>query len=468
MTLRSAIEAVAQRQLAILKSGRQAIAAPQALQGAVERLRTRFGGGLRVVVDQDRINRTVEKLKDMGVGALGGSERFVLAYNLAAPVRALAGRAISDEPALLEALLHRWSREVDAGTLRGVIWRGLYRSWLRMPAGQGTMRLRQLLLQGLPGITARSRGNPPWLRTVHRHQGLLGERPCRLYVAELLEGRRALLDELTSEFPPPAGSWFWDELVRAIGRQADRLGDEGFRSRIPLLLGVVELDALVPRRDAMLAMILERYARSADQSCQEPLRDYALEYWKNPQLKSSFKWDLVAESTRQMVGGWLAFEDLEDFFRLCQDDGRADTVRLNYWLRFRHQISFSQIVMGPALERSEDAEIVRFRERRQHRLARLTRAAEDSNALIMQIADWVFVVFSAQGGECYPYRVESLPMVPGSPSYFIHELRNRRAVVASDARTFPHLREWQIDFDDTLRFWGIRPDVLRPTLSDNP
>ena len=101
MTLRSAIEAVAQRQLAILKSGRQAIAAPQALQGAVERLRTRFGGGLRVVVDQDRINRTVEKLKDMGVGALGGSERFVLAYNLAAPVRALAGRAISDEPALL-------------------------------------------------------------------------------------------------------------------------------------------------------------------------------------------------------------------------------------------------------------------------------------------------------------------------------------------------------------------------------
>jgi hypothetical protein len=59
-------------------------------------------------------------------------------------------------------------------------------------------------------------------------------------------------------------------------------------------------------------------------------------------------------------------------------------------------------------------------------------------------------------------------MEPGSPSYFIHELRNRRAVVASDARTFPHLREWQVDFDDTLRFWGIRPDVLRPGAGDSP
>ncbi len=468
MTLRSAIETAAQRQLSILKVGREAIPAPQALQAAVARLRRRFGGGLHAVVNPDRINRAVGKLKDMGVGALSGRERFVLAYNLAVPVGALAGRAITDVPPLLEALVQRWSREIEAGTLRGVVWRGLCRSWLQTPAGDSAARLRRVLLQGLPGVTARSRGHRVWLQAVHRHQSLFGDSPCRLYVAELLEGRRALLDELTAGFPPPAGSWFWEALVGAIAQQVGRLDDAAFRRRIPLLLGLGAIDGLVPRRDDLLALVLERCARCADQACDPMLRDYALEHWKNPQLRANLRWDLVSEGARQMVGSWLSFEDLEDFFRLCQDNGEPDTGRLQYWMRFRHQISFSQLVIGPALERSQDPAIVSLRERRPGRLARLTRATDDTNALIMRIGDWVFVVFSPQGGECYPYRLDSLPMEPGSPSYFIHELRNRRAVVASDARTFPHLREWQVDFDDTLRFWGIRPDVLRPGAGDSP
>jgi hypothetical protein len=466
MTLRSTIETAAQRQLSLLKTGRQAIPPPQALQAAVGRLRDRFGGGLRAVVSHDRINRAVQNLRELGVGGVTARDRIVLAYNLAAPVAALGGRTLIDEPHLVGALVDRWSRDARDGTLRGLVWRGLYRSYLQAVAGEAATRLRGLLLQALPGVLERSRRDPPWLRTVRRHQALLGELPCRLYVAELLDGRRALLDELTLEFSPPPGSWFWELLVQALGRQLERLGDEPFRNRIPWLLSLTAIEGLMPRRDDLLAMILDRYARSGDPGCHEPLRDFALEHWKNPQLRSSLKWDLVAESTRQMVAGWLAWEDLEDFFRLCQDGGQPDESRLQYWLRFRHQITFSQVVIGAALDRSTEDAIVKFRERRAGRLARLLRATEDTNALIMRIGEWVFVVFSAQGGDCYPYRQDSLPMQLGSPTYFLHELRNRMAMVASEARTFPHLREWQIDFDDTLRFWGIRPDQVRRAVTD--
>ena len=468
MTLRSTIETAALRQLSILKTGRQAIPPPQALQAAVERLRDRFGGGLRAVVSHDRINRAVQKLKELGVGGVTARDRIVLAYNLAAPVAALGGGALIDEPHLVGALADRWSRDTDDGSLRGVVWRGVYRSFLQASAGEGANRLRRLLVQGLPGVIERSRGDPPWLRTVCRHQALLGELPCRLYVAELLEGRRSLLDELTLGFSPPPGSWFWELLVKALGQQFDRQADDAFRSRIPWLLSLTAIDGLAPRQDQILALVLDRYARSGDPFCHEPLRDFALAHWKNPQLRSSLKWDLVAEVTRQMVAGWLAWEDLEDYFRLCQDGGQADESRLQYWLRFRHQITFSQVVIGTALERSEDPVIVQFRQQREGRLARLTVAAEDTNALIMRIGDWVFVVFSAQGGDCYPYRQDRLPMELGSLTYAPQELRNRLAMVASEARTFPHLREWQIDFDDTLRFWGIRPDQVRPTVTDKP
>ena len=466
MTLRTAIETTAAQQLSMLTTGRLAIAPPQALQGAVERVRRRFGAGLRVVASQDRINRAAEWLAQKGASALTGRERFLLAYNLAAPVAALRGAAIVAEPPLFEALMHRWEHDVALGTLRGVIYRGLYRSYLQTPPGRSAEQLRQLLLFGLPGVTARSRRNPEWLRIVQRHQGLLGEAPCRLYVAELMEGRRAMLDELTDGFSPPPGSWFWGLLVRALAEQLERVEDAVFRSRIPLLLSLSELDGLVARRDELLAMILERYAHCQARPCHELLRDVALEHWKNPHLATSFKWDLVVEPARRMVGGWLAFEDLEDFFRLCQDSRQADEIRLAYWLRFRHQITFSQIVIGTALDRSRDPQIVRLRERRPGRLARLTLATHDTNALIMQIGDWVFVVFSSQGGDCYPYRQGSLPMQLGSLTYTPHELRDRRAMAASDARTFAHLREWQVDLDDTLRFWGIRPDEVRAPVPD--
>jgi len=461
MKLRADIETVARRQLSFLKSGRQAIPPPQALQAAVERLRERFGGGLRAVVSHDRINRAVQRLVECGAAALTARERIVLSYNLAAPVAALGGSALIAEAPHVEALLDRWSRDAQAGTLRGVVWRGLYRSYLQAPAGEGASRLRHLLSRSLAGVIERSRGDPPWLRTVRRHQALLGELPCRLYVAELLEGRRSLLDELTLGFSPPPGSWFWDLLVRSLGEHVERQADAAFTSRVPWLLGLTAIEGLAPRLDQLLATILDRYARSADPSCHELLRDFALAHWKNPQLRSSLKWDLVAESTRQMVAGWLAWEDLEDFFRLCQDGGVPDESRLQYWLRFRHQITFSQVVIGTALDRSDDPRIVQFRQRREGRFARLTLATEDTNALIMRIGEWVFVVFSAQGGDCYPYRQDRLPMELGSPTYAPHELRNRLAMVASEARTFPHLREWQVDFDDTLRFWGIRPDQVR-------
>lgn len=460
MTLSSTIDVTARRQLSQLKHGRLAIPAPKDLYTAVERMQKRFGRGLREFVNNDRVNQAVEKLKNNGVGSLTGAERFVIAYNLAAPTGALGNGAIVDEPGLLRPLLHRWSRDVDEGKLRGAVWRGLFRSYLQTPPGESAADLRQVLVQGIRGVISRAHGDPQWLRTVLRHKDLLGESPCRLYVTELLEGRRVLLDDLTSEFPPPASSWFWDALAKAICQQADRLDDSAFKSRIPLLLGLININGLIPRRDGLLATILDRYARTADRAPHNQLLDYALEHWRSPQLRTSLKWGQVADSTKQMICGWLALEDLEDFYRLCQDERQVDESRLKYWLRFKEQIVFSQIVLGTTLNRSSDPDIIKLKERKKGRLARLISGTNDSNAIIMQIGDWVFVEFSAKGDPCHPYKVGNLPIELGSPSYFLHELKSRSALLASDARTFLHLREWQIDFDDTLRFWGLRPDKI--------
>jgi hypothetical protein len=461
MTLSSAIQVIAQRQLSQLRHGRLAVQAPKALYRAVERLRKRFGGGLQEFVNNDRISKAVEKLKEQGVDSLTGGERYVIAYGLAAPIGALSNGAIVDEPELLGPLLQRWSRDIDSGTLRAAVWRGLFRSYLQTPPGEGAAHLRQVLARGLMGVTSRAHGDPAWLRTVLRHKDLLGESPCRLYVTELLEGRRVLLDDLSNEFPPPTSSWFWDALASAICQQADRLDDDAFKSRIPLFLGLTELNGLISRRDGLLARILDRHARTADRACHDQLLAYALEHWKNPQLRTSLRWVQVAESTRQMVCGWLALEDLEDFYQLCQDERRVDESRLKYWLRFKEQIVFSQIVLGTTLNRSSDPDITKFKERKKGRLARLISGTNDDNALITQIGDWVFVAFSAKGDACYPYKVGNLPIELGRPSYFLHELKSKRAVLASDARTFLHLRDWQVDFDDTLRFWGLRPDAAR-------
>lgn len=85
-----------------------------------------------------------------------------------------------------------------------------------------------------------------------------------------------------------------------------------------------------------MSAILTRYYHSIyrDQS-HSALKQAALEYWDNPQLKSQQnKWhQYVSEPVAAMVRGWLAKQDLMHFFELLRGNGDVDQARLHYWLR---------------------------------------------------------------------------------------------------------------------------------------
>jgi EH_Signature domain len=446
------------RQLEKLSQGRHALRDPLDLARRVEGLRQRFGDGHQQLVSRDRIASAVTALRANGVDALRAQDRYVLAYGLTQSTSALNGHALIQNEQLFSVVLQRWEQDTQAGSLRGAMWRGLFRSYLQATAGPAAERLRQFLVASFGPAMRRVRAGTSWLQAVQRHVSLLRPSPCSEYVAEILAGHRNKLDDLIHNMAPPAPSWFWDALVVTMSQQIERLGDMELKGRMGLILDLSRLTQLASRRDEILARVLDRHAKTRDRSRDEVLLMFALEHWNSPQLKSSLKWSQVNPETRRMVCGWLAQEDLEDFYRLCQEDKQVDESRLRYWLRFKEQIGFSQIVLGPALFWSRDSDIVEFRQRKKGRLAKLTSAVGGNNAILMQIGDWLFAEFSSTGNACYPYRLAQLPFETGSNAYTVSKLKDKRSVQRSNAWTLHHRPNWEGEFDSSLRAWGIRPD----------
>jgi hypothetical protein len=308
----------------------------------------------------------------------------------------------------------------------------------------------------------------PWKEAVGRHLGLLGSDPCVPYVKELLRGETGLLDDLRDHLSVPPGSWFWIELRAALLRQINEGEEAAFRGRIPFAL---KLAKEIPNyRDVVLGAVLDRYARCKDRSRHGVLLQFALEEWKSPQLSRNAMWSQVRLDTKQMVCGWLAQEDLEDFYRLCQDAGQVDERRLKFWLRYKEQIAFSQIVLGGDLMWSSNLDHREFRERKKGRLATLLNSQSGNNAIVMQIGEWVLVEFSQIGNACYPYLLEKVPFQIGQPRYSLTELKNRSASVASSASRLVHRESWEADtFEPFLRARGIEPDehVVRSKATDH-
>jgi hypothetical protein len=456
MDLRQALQSSLGRQVAQLRERASRRGDPVDLRRQIERIRRRFGEGHKDLVTHDRVNAAVAKLRERGVHGLNSRERYVLAYGLAQETAALRGRALLADTALVSPLLASWRRDCDQGRLRSAVWRGLFRSYLQAPVGPAAEQLRVLLNGSLAGILRRAHERTPWLQVLRRHAGLLGKSPCSAYVSELLDGRREKLDELVRDLPPPPPSWFWEALVAALADQIVHLEDAQFRRRMEFILKLTEMPQLQLHRDQVLANVLDRYAGTRDRARDAGLLLFALEHWKSPQLKSSLKWNAVRPSTRQMVCGWLAQEDLEDFYRLCQDERQVDERRLAYWLRFKDQIGFSQIVLGSRLFWSREPDMRAFRERKSGRLAQLSGTVADNNAILMQIGEWLFVEFSARGNACYPYRIDEVPFETGSTVYSLGELKDVNAVTRSRAHKLIHNGSWEDAFDQALAEFRVR------------
>lgn len=163
-------------------------------------------------------------------------------------------------------------------------------------------------------------------------------------------------------------------------------------------------------RDDIMTATLTRYYHSGYRDQSHPaLKQAALEYWDNPQLKSQQnKWhQYVSESVAAMVRGWLAKQDLTHFFELLRGNGDVDQARLHYWLRFANLMGFTRIIMGSDAWQDRGSDFVKFREENKGRLSYLRGGRNFDNAMIMQINDYLFVEFSGTGNAMYAYQKTS-------------------------------------------------------------
>lgn len=294
--------------------------------------------------------------------------------------------------------------------------------------------------------------------TALRHRALFSNNPCADYAAELIDGKKALLDDLTGEINVPAGSWFWRTLAETFCKHLAGLSDSAFYARIEFSLTLAQ-GLFQQSRDKVLGTVLDRLSESGNRPRHNQLLEYSLSVWRSPQLAASVSWGQVRPAAKQMVCAWLAEQDLRDFYELCQGDQQVDEERLEYWLRFKYQITFSQIVLGTSLRESSARDARDFRRRHEGRLAFLTGTTSSNNAMLMQIGNWLFVEFSEKGNACYGYKIDRLPFKTGAQSYAIGDLRNPQTIDRLRGCRLIHRGAWQLEiFDPALQERGIRPD----------
>lgn len=459
MTLWENVGLKVSRLLANFESGPHQIRSPEKLNKEVETVARKYGRGPGVLVEPDLVLKTLRRYLDGGLEVLRGGDLFALAHGLTIPVPILQRKTLIERPEMLSPLLGRWESEVQSGKLRPSVWIGLFQAYLQIPSGELAERFRQLLNSSWAHVRVFYSAPPLWITAVDRHKHLLEPKPCRLYVSELMSGRKALLDDLLREFKPSSLSWFWHSLIDAVLPKVSLLTADELAQQLPMLLTLTDDINLQIYRDPLLAAVLDRYAE-VDGERNEILLERALLAWKSPQLIQRIPdlWANVRPSTKQMVSAWLAQEDLEDFYRLCQEDGQVDERRLVYWLRFKGQISFSQIILGGDMANSRIRNVVDFRKRKLDRIGELTSGPSDNNVILMRIGDYLFVESSAKGNACYAYRAEEAPFKSGRKYYDLKKLKS----IDHAAQRLLHnvaTETWEVRFDRVLKNWGIIADT---------
>ena len=452
MSLSTSSRATLDLHLQSLAGGRNAIRPPRDLAGAVEAVRQRYGSGQAGLVTQDRVEAAITGLVQNL--EFGRRQLFILAHALAQPIQALGGRTVLQD-AIGGRLLSHWEEQARGGRLKSSHWRGLFHSYMQAEDSEACQRLRAILARTLGSLGDERLPRPAWIAAASRHAGLLGAKPCAPYVDELIKGETALLDDLRGEVSLPDASWFWTQLRAAALAQIEALDDAKFRGRLDHLMSLPE--RIPQSRDEILASLINRYSKCADRGRNQQLLAFSLDAWDSPQLKSNRLWTLVSDDARQMVCGWLAQEDLEDFYRLCKGTRQVDDRRLKFWLRFKEQMGYTQILLGGQLRYSRDPDIREFIQKKKGRVGDLTSGPATNNAIVMQIGGWLFVEFSETGNACYAYPVSEGAIELGRRSYSLNQLKpSGRSVVR--LLHMDGLETWEQKFLAGLQRVGVHPD----------
>ena len=325
--------------------------------------------------------------------------------------------------------------------------------------------LREHIAQGYLVVKTAIRQEKSWLKTIEFYHDIFTPQAGGVIAKQLLAGENNSLTSLEKIAQIPDSSWLWKRIFTVLLAQLDTLDDRLFLDKISWLLSLAA--QWVRFRDDIMTATLTRYYHSSyREQAHSTLKQAALAYWDNPQLKSQQnKWhQYVSEPVAAMVRGWLAKQDLTHFFELLRGKGDVDQARLFYWLRFANQMGFTRIVMGPDAWHDRSSDFVKFREENRGRLSHLRGGRSFDNAMIMQINNYIFVEFSGTGNAMYAYRVGQAPFNPELDSLEINVHLNSKGHCILRMRHAPRaegynkgrITGWMLKYDEELRKLGIR------------
>lgn len=380
-----------------------------------------------------------------------------------------------DQPVLLEDDTYfphvdsAIKKQIESKTLKRKDWAALCSSYFAYKHESPERNphwcvLRGHIAKGYPVVKAAIRREKSWMKTIEFYHDIFTPQAGGVISQQLLSGESNSLSSLEKIAQIPDSSWLWKRIFTVLLAQLDTLDDPHYLEKISWLLGLAA--QWIRFRDDIMTATLTRYYHSIyrDQA-HSALKQAALEFWDNPQLKSQQnKWhQYVSEPVAAMVRGWLAKQDLMHFFELLRGNGDVDQARLHYWLRFANQMGFTRIVMGPDAWHDRGGDFVKFREENKGRLSYLRGGRNLDNAMIMQINDYLFVEFSGTGNAMYAYRIGHSPFNPESHTLDINHLKDQGRC----ALRMPHMPRaegynkvritgWMLKYDDELRKLGIR------------
>jgi hypothetical protein len=371
-----------------------------------------------------------------------------------------AGKPIEDAEMVARVLSYLDNQNQCDGISRR-FWFGLLHSYFAYAADNPAdnpqwVDLRTRLAITATKLIASQQRLKAWAITLHDHLDLLtADAGARLAVV-VIQGDTATAAALKNHLPIPDNSWLWQRVIAEQLRLLPSMGDDAF---YPVIMPMLQLAIQHPHQtDKILAALLTRYEQSAArEQAHDELKQVALTHWQNPQIKLANRWVLVSDDVRKMVLQWFATADLQHFFSLLQGAGRVDKDRLDYWLRFVDQISFTRIVMGGDAFASQHPNFVDFREKNRGRFSALHGGDTANNAFIMRIGQYYFVEFSGKGNACYVYEEAQLPFNPESGSFTLTRLKHKEAAT----ERIIHNGSWEWAADRSLRRLGIFPETKR-------
>ncbi|QWD83156.1 hypothetical protein ICU98_06895 [Polynucleobacter sp. MWH-P3-07-1] len=351
-------------------------------------------------------------------GSLSGDvgEYEIISFVLTKPISELGGISVASDGVKLRTLFDRYTTEFENDKIDGIFWFGVFQSYFQAQKinyegdtfFNSQRAIRNFLAKTWPYVKKNATFSTNWMKSIEANQHLLGESPCEIYGAEWLAGSEVRVKQIKQELHIPDASWFWEEFFKSCLKASLSQSDAKFKESIPLIISLLRRHPSY--LDNGLRALLDRYRASSDIRVHRELKEFALETWKSPKLRNTgaSKWIHVSDPTWRMVLTWVQEANLRLFFELLKRRGVPDPHgRLDFWMQYINQITFTRLVLGEDMRRYLTAhpELKEHFKNDVESYANLMGAKGESSldAFIMEISGHLIVEFNPHGG-CYIYQ----------------------------------------------------------------